>query len=155
MCQQRRCRGSFSKQRRDRVADLNPPLLPLSLSASGPVHGVGLVDLPGRLRAAQLQVPARESKHRPRPPGEVSHRPARQHSPGVLRGFRGRERNSVLNAAPQEELLRAVKLKLIDGKGWGAPTPVVRWCVPTGRLPFHLHPTSVNNLVTIIFSRLP
>lgn len=40
--------------------------------APGPVHGVGLVDLPGRLWPANLQIPESEPSHCPGSTGEVS-----------------------------------------------------------------------------------
>ncbi len=40
--------------------------------APGPVHGVGLVHLPGRLWPANLQIPESEPSHCPGSTGEVS-----------------------------------------------------------------------------------
>lgn len=40
--------------------------------ATGPVHAVGLVDVPGRLRQTYLQVPESQPTHRTGPAGEVS-----------------------------------------------------------------------------------
>lgn len=44
----------------------------LCVPAAGPVHGVGLVGLPGRLWPTHVQVPAGESSHGSGPAGEVS-----------------------------------------------------------------------------------
>uniref|UniRef100_A0ACB8F8X6 Uncharacterized protein n=1 Tax=Sphaerodactylus townsendi TaxID=933632 RepID=A0ACB8F8X6_9SAUR len=52
-------------------------------AAPGSLHGVGLVDLPGGLRAAGLEVPARQPQHRPRSPRESPQRVSLLLSPGL------------------------------------------------------------------------
>lgn len=42
------------------------------LAVAGPFFAVGLVDLPGRLREANVQVPESQPSHRLGPPGQVS-----------------------------------------------------------------------------------